>query len=159
MKIPVLLLIAVLICGLIFGCATPTSSSITQVLTIDIGSPVAKNWHGDPAVDGIEFYLSPRDLQNKMVQTPGTVSAQLWLTEELLTGAPTYEGKKGDLVQDWSGIKITKGDYDTSSGARIRLEYVNFQPTFLEYGILEVTLETPDAKKFTAKATSVKTWK
>ena len=154
MKKPVLLLIAVLICGLIFGCATPTptptSPSTTQVLIIDIGSPAGKNWDSDPEIDGIEFYLTPKDLQDKMVQTPGTVSAQLWLASSV-----TEPGRKGELAQQWSGIKITKGDYGTSSGARIRLEYGIFQPAKLQSGILEVTLETPDAKKFTAKATSI----
>jgi len=120
---------------------------------IDIGSPGAKNWDGDPKTDGIEFYLTPRDLQDKMVQTPGTVSVQLWLAESV-----TEPGRKGELAQEWSGIKITKGDYDISSGARIHLEYGIFQPAGLQYGILEVTLETPDAKKFTAKATSVILW-
>jgi hypothetical protein len=157
MKIPALLLIVILICGLSYGCSTSTttttSPSSTQVLVIDIGSPAAKNWKGDQQTDGVEFYLTPKDLQNKMVQTPGTVSAQLWLAESFLQSE-----HKGDLVQQWSGIKITKSDYDTSTGARIRLEYGNFQPVELQYGILEVTLETPDAKKFTATATSVKLW-
>jgi hypothetical protein len=158
MKKPVLLLIAVLICGLIFGCATPTttptSPSTTQVLVIDIGSPAAKNWDSDPEIDGIEFNLTPKDLQGKMAQTPGTVSAQLWLAESVIES-----GRKGELIRQWSGIKITNSDYGTSSGARIRLEYGNFRPAELQYGVLEVTLETPDAKKFTATATSLILWK
>jgi hypothetical protein len=161
MKKPVLLLIAVLICGLILGCATPTttptSPSTTQVVAIDIGSPAAKNWDSDPEIDGIEFNLTPKDLPGKIVQTPGTVSAQLWLRAEFTPGITRYEAMKGELVHQWSGIKITKSDY-TSSGARIRLEYGSFKPDYLKYGILEVTFETPDAKKFTVTVTSLILW-
>ena len=170
----VLLLIAILICGLTFACAAPitpvpaqpspaqpvppppaTSTPAppptpTQVVTIDIGLPLAKNWDADPEIDGVEFNLTPKDAQDKMVRTPGTLSAQLWLEKSFLEG-----GGKGLLVQQWSGIQLTKDDYDIIFGARIRLEYRAFKPGMLQFGVLEVTLETPDGKSFTARATSV----
>jgi hypothetical protein len=59
-----LLLAAILICGLIFGCAPPKppvpaggistpppTPTPTQVATIDIGWPMAENWDADAEVD------------------------------------------------------------------------------------------------------------
>jgi hypothetical protein len=107
------------------------------------------NWDADPEVDGIKFNLTPKDIKDRMVETPGVVSAKLWLELSF------PETGKGDLVQEWSDIQVTKGDYDWLTGVTIRLEYRAFQPKQYQFGILEVTLQTPDGKKFTARASSV----
>jgi hypothetical protein len=111
---------------------------------------MADNWDADPEVDGIEFHLTPKDAEDKMVETPGVVSAKLWLKPSFLE-----EKEKGDLVQEWSGIQITKDDYDWLMGVTIRLEYKGFEPKEMQFGILEVTLVTPDSKSFTARESSV----
>jgi len=119
------------------------------VTTIDIGFAMPKNWDADPDIDGIEFHLTPKDAEDKMVETPGVVSAKLWLQAQYpATG-------KGNLIQEWSDIQVTKGNYDWLMGAKIRLEYKGFQPTQMQFGILEVTLTTPDGKSFTARASPV----
>jgi hypothetical protein len=126
----------------------PTPPIPTKVVTIDIGWPVAKNWDADPEIDGLEFDFTPKDAEDEMVRTSGMVSAKLWL-ESL------WEGSKGDLIQEWSNIQITKDDYDWLWGAAIRLEYRGFEPQEMQFGILEVTLVTPDDRSFTARAKDV----
>jgi hypothetical protein len=128
--------------------ASPEPLTATEVVTIDIGWPMPENWDADPEIDGIEFDLTPKDAEDEMVSTSGVVSAKLWL-ESL------WEGSKGDLVQEWSNIQVTKDDYDWLWGATIRLEYRGFEPQEMQFGILEVTLVTPDGKSFTARAKDV----
>jgi len=158
-----LVLIGILLLSAAFGCAPPKppvpageappapapSASTKAVTTIDIGWPMAKNWDADPEVDGIEFGLTPKDAEDKMVETPGVVSAKLWLER------PFPETGKGDLVQEWSNIQVTKDDYDWLMGVTIRLEYKGFEPKEMQFGILEVSLVTPDGKSFTARDSSV----
>lgn len=62
---------------------------------------------------------------------------------------------KGALVQEWSNIQITEDDYDPLRRATVRLEYKDLQPEPMEPSILEVTLEVPDGKSFSAMAHSV----
>lgn len=161
-------LIAILILIPVIGCASPklpvpagetsepsvpgeeTLAEPTKVTTIDIGWPMSKNWDADPEVDGIEFDLTPKDAEDKMVETLGVVSAKLWLEKSFLEG-----GGKGDLVQEWSNIQVTKNDYDWVWGVTIRLEYKGFEPEEMQFGIFEVTLVTPDGKSFTARESSV----
>ncbi len=119
----------------------------TKVVTIDIGWPVAENWDADPDIDGIELYLRPEDAQGKMVETASVVSAKLWLERSIIEG-----GGKGSLIQEWSGIQLTKEDYDWLYGATIHLEYKGFRPASIQFGILEVTFVTPDGKSFGARA-------
>ena len=131
----------------------PTTPTLTEVTTIDIGWPISKNWDADPEVDGIKFDLTPKDADDKMVFTPGVVSAKLWLEQSFIGG-----GGKGDLIQEWSNIQITKDDYNFIFGVTVRLEYKGFQPKEMQFGVLEVTLVTPNGKSFTARETSVVLW-
>lgn len=151
------LLSAILILSLAISCAppkppvpageappAPTLPAATEVTTIDVEWGTGpENWDADPETDGIKVCLVPKNADDKMVTTPGMVSAKLWLR--------LMEGEKGDLIQEWSGIQITKDDYDWILGATIRLEYKGFQPKKMQIGILEVTLITPDGKSFTAR--------
>jgi hypothetical protein len=152
MKALIWLTIALLMCTMLIGCgATDGASPDTdKILAVEIGQAMGLNWDSDPDPDGIECYLAPRDLQGELIAAPGTASAQLWLSLSVVESS-----RKGDLVQEWSGIKVKAGDYDPTSGALIRLEYRNFTPDMIAYGILEVTLETADGKKFTAREDSV----
>jgi hypothetical protein len=156
----VLLLIAILICSLAFGCAAPTTPVPAQqpppptpstppssgVVTLDLfGFTTAKNWDADPEIDGIEVEIWPKDAKDEVVRAPGTVSAKLWLQKSL------FESEKGELVQTWSGISIKKEDYGFIGGAKVRLEYSGFVPTEEQWGILEVTFTTLDGNSFTAR--------
>ena len=153
------ILLSILVIGILLlsACGAPITAPPAEappaptkaVTTIDIGWPMAENWDADPEVDGIEFDLTPKDAEDKMVETPGVVSAKLWLER------PFPETGKGDLVQEWSNIQVTKDDYDWLMGVTIRLEYKGFEPKEMQFGILEVTLVTPDGKSFTARASSV----
>jgi len=160
------LLTAILILSLAISCTPPKlpvpageappaqapPAPTKVVTTLDIGFAMPKNWDADPDTDGIEFHLTPKDAQDKMVETPGVISAKLWLQ---VTPPPSYSPQKGNLIQEWSNIQVTKDDYDWLMGATIRLEYKGFQPTNMQFGILEVTLVTPDGKSFTARASPV----
>ncbi len=128
----------------------PLPSEPTAVVTLDIGWPLTASWDADPEIDGIEFYLTPKDARGNMDEAAGVVSAKLWLERSFLEG-----GGKGNLVQEWSDIQVTKDNYDWLMGATIYLEYKGFQPEMMQFGILEVTLVTHDGKSFTARATSV----
>jgi hypothetical protein len=172
----ILLLIPILVLALIFGCGggstqapeqnfqSPTGSEPTNASTnsgiasstiginvIYIGSPVEKNWDADPEMDGIAFYLVPKDIKSYVVMpTAGTLSAELWLEKSM------FEGQgKGNLVQKWENIQVLKADYDPASGAEIHLEYNGSQPKELKLGTLEVTFTTADGQVLNARATAV----
>jgi len=153
MKKLVLLAVATLVVGLLLGCTAPaatTPSTPTKILTLEMDSKGGANWDSDPEIDGIECYLQPRDFQGQLVSAPGTVSAQLWVVLSVVEST-----RKGELVQQWSGLQLKASDYDAASGARLRLEYRNYKPPDVQYGILEVTLETSDGKRFTARLNSL----
>jgi hypothetical protein len=163
MKKLALMLTAILIVSLAIACTPPKTPvpagggqpttqappATSEVVTIDIGWPMGESWDADPEVDGIEFDLTPKDIEDKMVETQGVVSAQLWLERSF------PETGKGDLVQEWSNIQIVEDDYDWIMGVTIRLEYTGFEPEEMQFGILEVTLVTPDGKSFTARENTV----
>lgn len=131
------------------GATTPAeeTASRTQVVTIGDIYATAKNWDADPEVDGLELHLTPKDAEDHMIETAGTVGAKLWLEKSPLEG-----GGKGELIQEWQNIRVTPNDYGLIMGATIRLEYSGFQPDKYQLGILEVTLETPDGETFSSQA-------
>jgi hypothetical protein len=150
--------VAMLVLALSWGCATPKppvpagqpapppAPEASGVVTLDIfGFPMAESWDADPEVDGIEVEIWPKDAENKVVSTPGTVSAKLWLQKSL------FESEKGELVQTWSSISVKKEDYGFIGGAKVRLEYSGFVPTEEQWGIIEVTFTTLDGNSFTAR--------
>ena len=141
------------------GCAVPkspvpaegeqsTPSPPSSVVTLDIfGGPVAWNWDADPEIDGLRVEIRPKDADENPMAAPGIVSAKLWLQEAFL------ESEKGELIQTWAGIPVTKDDYSSICCAIVYLEYIDFFPTERQYGILEVTLTTDDGKSFTDRYT------
>ncbi len=87
----------------------------------------------------------PKNVEDHTVEAAGTVSAKLWLQKSF------FESEKGELIQTWSNIPVSKDDYGFLGGAVIRLEYSGFIPMEHQYGILEVTLTTTDGKSFTTR--------
>ena len=133
------------------GTTVIPSGPPTQVVSIDIGWPSAKNWDTDADIDGIEVVLNPEDANKAVIQTAGVVSAKLWSKQDYLEGEP-----QGDPVQEWQNIQLAVKNYNYKFGATIRLEYNGFTPSIYQMGTLEVTLQTPDGNIFSARAYSVK---
>jgi len=108
----------------------------------------ARNWDLDPETDGIEFTLSPKDAEGNLMVTDGIASARLWYA----VYDENYNRVKGNLIQEWNNVPISKENYDFY-GTKIILEFVNFIPQPNDYGFFDVTLITPDGKSFTSKET------
>jgi hypothetical protein len=135
--------------------STSTQSGVfektTGINTIDIGTPVEKDWNGDSALDGLEFFLALKPLKlNTIIPTDGTLSAELFLGKSFFEG-----GGKSDSVQKWSGIKITKAQFDLQLGAKVDLAYNGSQPKQPKIGMLDIAFVTADGETFTAEATQI----
>lgn len=147
-------------CGPVYSDNTEVSTAIVQT----IGSPYisTETWDADPEVDGLEFYLSPKDRQDTLVRTDGTVNIKLYRLECIEENE--YLGcvkeactkKESDLIEAWS-VPVKKDDYGIM-GVQIRAEYKNYKPItqgssidkLSEKGCAEITLVTLDGKAFTA---------
>lgn len=140
-----------------FGCAIPkpsaptdggegTTPSLTGVAYLDMDDACYRNTDADPKADELQVHIQPYGINDTPIDAEGVVSAKLWLA----TGLFKDVNKKGQLLQEWYGIHINKDDYG-SRGALLRLEYNEYVPEEGDYGILEVTFDTPDQKSFTAQ--------
>jgi len=108
------------------------------------------NWDDDPAPDGVAFALRPQDADGFMVKAEGNLSAKLWSQPD------RFAEKKGELIQEWNGIHVTRRDYDKRDlAARIRLEYADYEPAPGECGILEVIFTLPSGKSFTFSESNI----
>jgi len=56
---------------------TPIVQTIGQVWM------TAKNWDADPQVDGLKFYLNPKDKDDSKVDSAGVLSMKLWKMVEV----------------------------------------------------------------------------
>ncbi len=140
-----------------FGCAIPKPSadggggegitpSSAGVAYLDMDDACYRNTDADPKADELRVAIQPYGINDTPIDAEGVVSAKLWLA----TGLFKDVNKKGQLLQEWYGIHISKDDYG-SQGALLRLEYNEYVPEEGDYGILEVTFTTPDQKSFTAQ--------
>jgi hypothetical protein len=102
------------------------------------------NWDDDLEPDGVAFALRPQDADGFMVKAEGSLGAKLWSQPD------RFAEKKGELIQEWNNIHVTRRDYSKKDlAARIRLEYADYKPAPGECGILEVTFTLPGGKSFT----------
>ena len=102
------------------------------------------NWDDDPEPNGVAFAVRPQDADGFMVKAEGNLNARLWAQPD--RGAD----KKGELIQEWNDIHVTRRDYGKKDlAARIRLEYADYKPALGEWGILEVIFTLPSGKSFT----------
>jgi len=147
MKKLVFVLLAIISCSLLIpSCGSSTPTAATPVLRLEIKSAVGTKWDSKT---GLEFYILPIDRQGKLVAVAGTVEAKLFLT-------PLYApAVREEQVQQWSNLKVSASDFDAVKGARLQVEYRNYQPTVVQHGLLDVTLQTKDGKKFTASVQDV----
>jgi len=148
----IVILSSILLCS--FGCAIPkpsaptdggegTTPSLTGVAYLDMDDACYRNTDADPKADELQVHIQPYGINDTPIDAEGVVSAKLWLA----TGLFKDVNKKGQLLQEWYGIHINKDDYG-SQGALLRLEYNEYVPEEGDYGILEVTFDTPDQKSF-----------
>ncbi|MBR9682554.1 MAG: hypothetical protein GOV02_02675 [Candidatus Aenigmarchaeota archaeon] len=128
------------------GSCTPEVQE-TTVQTLELFLAMGKSWDADADPDGIEVTIMPKDRDDDLVKTAGTLSAKLYYREY----DDEFNAVKGDFIEEWTNIQVTKSDYGFM-GAEIRLEYKSgFVPKGSDYGWLDVTLITPDGKSFSAK--------
>ena len=109
----------------------------------------AVNWDDDPEPDGIQFVIRPQDVEGFMVKAEGSLNTKLWSQPD------DFKEEKGELIQEWNDIHVTKKDYTEDLIARIRLEYDDYAPVPGERGILEVTLTIPDGRSFTFEESNI----
>lgn len=159
-----LIVSCLLLVGLVFGCtsnptystpanATSGSSSqqtaapaATTVQTLELYYAHAAKWTASADVSGIEVTLEPKDVNDKIVETDGTATIQLW--NSTYKSISSMERVKSNSIQNWT-VTVSKDNYDYM-GTKLRL---NYKPGFIPqdgYGWLEVMLTTPDGKNFTA---------
>ena len=85
-----------------------------------------------------------------VVKAEGSLNATLWLQPD------ASKEERGQLIQKWSDIHVTKKYYTEELGLRVRLEYSGYTPHPREHGILEVTLIMPDGKSFSFEEANVR---
>jgi hypothetical protein len=125
-------------------------STAPDVTAIGFIVSASVNWDDDPDPDGVAFALRPQDADGFMVKAEGNLSARLWLQPD------HFAEKKGELIQEWNGIHVTRRDYSKKDlTARIRLEYADYKPALGESGILEVIFALPEGKNFTFSESNI----
>lgn len=120
----------------------------TVVQTIEPIHFSAKNWDEDPEIDGLKFYLFPKNRYDNAVRSPGTISIKLWRIIKL---GERYEcsQEKEDLLERWDNLSVTADDYGVM-GATIGVGYREYKPTKDKYamGCAEAVFTTPDGRNF-----------
>jgi hypothetical protein len=117
----------------------------------------AGNWDADSDIDGLEFYLAPKDTNGNMVKAAGNVQVKLWKLEctETMYGTCMKQGcTKSDssMVENWN-FQLTADNYGII-GAQIRTDYENYSPTngdIEAVGCAEVFFTTEDGKTFSSQ--------
>src|SRR3989344_4064275 len=132
-----------------------------EVSTIGDVYITAETWDSDSEIDGLQFDLRPKDKDDKIVETDGSVTIQLW--KRVCTESNDYfcaswacTMKDKDLLEAWT-IPITKSDFKSFLGTKIRAEYQKYKLSGDEYslGCVQITLTTPDGKQFKSSSDSV----
>jgi len=108
----------------------------------------AKNWDEDPEVDGLEFYLFPKNKDDNAVRSPGIISIKLW---KIIKSEEKYEcsQKEGDLLERWDNLLVKVDDYGFM-GATIGVGYREYKPTKDKYamGCAKAVFTIPDGRNF-----------
>jgi hypothetical protein len=120
----------------------------TVVETIEPIHFSAKNWDEDPEVDGLEFYLFPKNRYNNAVRSPGIISIKLW---RIIKSGEKFECSqtKEDLLEHWDNLSVNVEDYGFL-GATIGVGYREYKPTKDKYamGCAEAVFTIPDGRNF-----------
>ena len=96
----------------------PPGTEDISIVKVSISASV--NWDKDYEADGVQFVIRPQDADGFLIKDKCSINARLWLQNDV-------DGKeKGQLIQEWSQIKVSSGDYPDHVGARVRLEYKDY---------------------------------
>lgn len=139
----------VLACFAMAVLACSCAGTLTDIEGVGFIVSGAVNWDDDPEPDGIQFVIRPQDVEGFMVKAEGSLNTKLWSQPD------DFKEEKGELIQEWNDIHVTKKDYTEDLIARIRLEYDDYAPVPGERGILEVTLTIPDGRSFTFEESNI----
>lgn len=128
--------------------ASKEQADDTVVQTIEPIHFSAKNWDEDSEVDGLEFYLFPKNKDDNAVRSPGMISIKLW---KIIKSEEKYEcsQKEGDLLERWDNLSVTVDDYGFM-GATIGVGYREYKPTKDKYamGCAKAVFTIPDGRNF-----------
>jgi hypothetical protein len=86
----------------------------------------------------IEILMYPQDSKGRTIEASGNLDAKLW--------RQTGSSKKGELLNEWTGIQVIPESYEQNSGARIWLQYsrdYEDYPAFLQPGDLDMYCGSP----------------
>ena len=119
-----------------------SNQTTTKIHAVKMLLSASVNWDEDSEPDGVQFLLIPTDVDGWPVRGDMIVGASLWSQPSV------FKREKGELIQEWKDLRITKRTYERYGEARIRLEYSGYVPQPSEYGILEVKVQTTDGRFF-----------
>lgn len=133
--------------ALLSGCAGVQASDI-KLVKLTIAASV--NWDNDPEADGVQFRIRPQDVDGLLVPDSCVINARLWAQLD-------EDGKeKGELIQEWNKIQVSRKDYIEHVGARVRLEYTAYVPVPKDNGILWIEVITSDGRSFPFEEANVR---
>lgn len=124
---------------------TETPEVEAEVTTIAIGWGGGKNWDADAEDDGIEFRFEPKDSKDDIVKASGALTVKIY--ESNFESTFSFEKVRGDLIQQWDKIPISKYDFDSYSRLLVRLPYpANFDQKEYDRVWMEITFKTPNGE-------------
>ena len=140
-----------------------SSESNSKIKTIGEVWINAESCDADSNIDGLHFYLEPKDSEGGIVKIDGVLKIKLWkleCTEEsewFGCVEHTCTKKDKDLIETWS-IHLTKADFSAIFGAEIKAEYNQYSPLTSasstkklgEQGCAEVSFITSEGDRFSS---------
>ncbi|MBN1369945.1 MAG: hypothetical protein JW954_06900 [Dehalococcoidaceae bacterium] len=101
---------------------------------------------GTPGMITLDLIIQPLNGEGNSIVVEGRVEVRLW---EI---ADPFTGQKGALIQEWAGIEVAAGDYDTLyNEVWLQLPYSGFEPEWGQNGIVEVELVCEESRITTQK--------
>lgn len=117
----------------------------TNITSIQFYLVTAKDYDTEQAgMEGLFFRIAPKTEGGTLVKQEGTVNVALWLRVYDKNNLPT----KGELIGVWNDTLVHEDDYDYT-GASVSVLFDGYTPKSSDYGIIEVTLITPEGAVIT----------
>lgn len=129
----------------------PKQTEKPTVQSIEIGYVTVGNWEIEPErtdkADGIDVKIYIKDQIDRIIGIDGELIVELY---ERNTEVHDWEVAMGRLLGRWeiTLLESEKMIRDEAGGYGLRLIFPQEIPYLVKYGILQVTLTTPDGKKF-----------
>jgi hypothetical protein len=137
-----IILFTLIVVALLLSTSCTMGKSETKIHSVKLIVSASVNWDEDNDADGVQFLLIPTDTDGWPIREELLVSASLW------SQLDRFNRERGDLIQEWRDVRITKRTYERYGEARVCLEYSSYVPEPDEYGILDVTVQTEDGRSF-----------